>query len=169
MKLTRTERWILANQYRILAKLEPENAATWRGYAEALERGYANVIDRLSTHILRDDTNHRESDEVDEILAMFEALQRSYRTLEDSFGIDQWRVGFPGFDPGSEADYLGYAQFALSREGRYPNLAKEGDLATPSPMLKHYRRMLDEWKHRGGAGQLDHDDIVAILSAAKQR
>lgn len=168
MKLTRTERWILANQYRILAKLEPENAATYRHYVEALERGYANVIDRLSEHVLRDDTTHRESDEVDEILEMYDALQRSFRTLEDPFGIEEWRVRFPGFDPKEEADYLGYAHFALSREGRHPNLATEGNLSTPSPMLKQYRRMMDEWKKRGGSGQLDHDGIVAILGAAKR-
>ncbi|MBV9109912.1 MAG: YfbU family protein [Gemmatimonadetes bacterium] len=168
MKLTRTERWILANQYRILAKLEPENAATYRGYIEALERGYANVIDRLSEHVLRDDTTHRESDEVDEILAMYDALQRSFRTLEDSFGIEEWRVRFPGFNQDDEADYLGYSRFALSREGRHPNLATEGNLSTPSPMLKQYRRMMDEWKKRGGSGQLDQHDLVAILSTARR-
>ena len=168
MKLTRTERWILANQYRILAKLEPENAATYRGYIEALERGYANVIDRLSEHVLRDDTTHRESDEVDEILAMYDALQRSFRTLEDAFGIEDWRVRFPGFNQKEEADYLGYAHFALSREGRYPNLATDGNLATASPMLKQYRRMVEEWKKRGGSDRLTQDDIVLILSAGKR-
>jgi uncharacterized protein len=169
MKLSRTERWILANQYRILAALEPANAATYRSYAEALERGYANVIDRLSGHILRDDTSHRESDETDEILAMFDCLQRRYRTLDDNFGIDEYRLSFPGFDQKTERDYLGYAQFALSREGRYPSLAAQPQLAAGGPMLKQYRRMLEEWKKRGCSTELERDDVIAILNAAKQK
>lgn len=169
MKLSRTERWILANQFRIMAALDPPNAATYRSNAEALERGYANVIDRISSHIVRDDTNRRESDEVDEILAMFDALQRSYRTAEDNFGVDPWRLNFPGFDPKTEADYLGYASFALSREGRYPNLSRAAALETGSPMLRQYRRMLDEWKRRGGSGNVDGSDLLAILSAQKQK
>jgi hypothetical protein len=169
MKLSRTERWILANQFRIMAALDPPNAATYRSNAEALERGYANVIDRISAHIVRDDTNRRESDEVDEILAMYDALQRAYRTAEDNFGIDPWRLNFPGFDPKEEADYLGYASYALSREGRYPNLSRSGNLETGSPMLRQYRRMLEEWKERGGSAHLDSNDVMAILSAQKHK
>ncbi|HSU12650.1 YfbU family protein [Longimicrobium sp.] len=169
MKLSRSERWILANQYRILAALEPDQAATHRGNAEALERGYANAIDRLSAHIVRDDTNRKESDEVDEILSMFDAVQRAYRTLEDNFGIDAWRVSFPGFDRATEEDYLGYAHFSLSHEGRYPNMVTEASLDAGRPMLRDYRRMVDEWKKRGGSAELERQDVIAILNARKEK
>jgi hypothetical protein len=169
MKLSRTERWVLANQYRIMAALYPDQGATYRSYAEALERGYANAIDRFSAHVVRDDTSHKESDEVDEILDLFYALQRSFRTMEDPYGIDDWRLHFPGFDRKTEEDYLGYAHFSLSHEGRYPNLTSAPTLDTGRPMLRDYRRMVEEWKKRGGSNQLDREDVVAILDAQKQK
>lgn len=163
MKLSRTERWILANQYQILAALHPDKASTYRGYAEALERGYANFIDRMAARIVRDDTNHEESDEVDAILAMYDSVQRAFRTMDDNFGIDEGRLRFPGFDRKSEGDYLGYAQFVITREGRYPSLVTEAVLDTQAPMLRGYRRMLKEWKARGSGDQLDRTDLLAIL------
>jgi len=168
MKLSRTERWMLANQYRILAALYPQHAATYNDYVVALERGYANVIDRMGDHILSDDTTHKESKEVDEILGMFDALQRAFRTLEDPYGMEQFQLQFPGFDGKSEADYLGYAHFALEREGRFENLDTSRNLDTGTPMLRQYRRMMDEWKKRGGSSRLDRGAILAILEARKK-
>jgi hypothetical protein len=165
MKLSRTERWMLANQYHIMAALNPDKAAVYRGYAEALERGYANFIDRLAARIVRDDTNHEESDEVDAVLAMYDALQRAFRTMDDTFGVDQERLRFPGYDRASEGDRLGYAQFVISREVRYPGLATQTSLDTHAPMVRQYRRMLKAWKDRGGADLLDRQDVLAILAA----
>jgi len=167
MKLSRTERWILANQYHILAALHPDKAAMYGGYAEALERGYANFIDRLAERIVRDDTDHDESDEVDAVLKMYDALQRAHRTMDDNYGIEQERLRFPGFDRESEPDYLGYAQFVITREARYPGLATTTRLDTQTPMLRQYRRMLKAWQDRGGADQLDRRDVLAILGAAE--
>ncbi|HET7229710.1 MAG TPA: YfbU family protein [Longimicrobium sp.] len=168
MKLSRTERWMLANQYRILAALYPQHAATYNDYVVALERGYATVIDRMGEHILRDDTTHKESEEVDEILQMYDALQRAFRTLDDPYGMESFQLQFPGFDGKSEADYLGYAHFALERENRYENLASSHNLDTGAPMLRQYRRMLDEWKKRGSGSRLERSDILAIIEARKK-
>jgi uncharacterized protein YfbU (UPF0304 family) len=168
MKLSRIERWTLANQYRILAALYPQQAALYNDYAVALERGYASVIDRLAQHVMRDDTNHKESEEVDEILEMFDCLQRAFRTLDDPYGMEPFQVKFTGFDGKTEADYLGYAHFALEREGRHENLETTPDLDARSPMLRGYRRMVGEWKHRGGTAKLDHAGIVAIIEARKK-
>jgi uncharacterized protein YfbU (UPF0304 family) len=167
MKLSRTERWMLANQYRILAALDPARAARYNDCVLALEKGYAAVIDRMSAHVSRDDTDHKESQEVDEILTMFDALQRTYRVLEDPFGIDPLQLRFPGFDAKTEADYLGYAQFLLEREHWPERLDAARPLDTGVPMLRQYRRMLDEWKKRGRSGTLDRKDIAAIVDAGK--
>lgn len=167
MKLSRTERWMLANQYRIMAALYPQQAALYNDYVVALERGYATVIDRMAEHILRDDTNHRESEEVDEILGMFDALQRAFRTLDDPYGMEAYQLQFPGFDGKTEADYLGYSHFALEREKRYENLDTSRNLDTGQPMLRAYRRMLDEWKKRGRS-RLERGDLLAILEARKR-
>ena len=170
MKLSRTERWMLANQYRILAALYPQQAAMYDDYVVALECGYASVIDRMAERIARDDTDHKESEEVDHILEMFDSLQRAYRTVDDPYGIEPFQLQFPGFDGKTERDYLGYAHYALERERRHENLASARDLDTNgTPMLRHYRRMVDEWKRRSRSGApLDRDDILAILEAKKK-
>ena len=169
MKLSRTERWMLSNQYRILAALYPQHAATYNDYVVALERGYATVIDRMAEHILRDDTTHKESEEVDEVLQMYDALQRAFRTLDDPYGMESFQLQFPGFDGKTERDYLGYAHYALERERRHQNLASARDLDTNgTPMLRQYRRMLDEWKKRGNGSRLERNDILAILEARKK-
>lgn len=167
MKLSRTERWMLANQYRILAALDPARAAQYNDCVVALEKGYANVIDRMARHISRDDTDHRESGEVDEILTMFDALQRGYRVLEDPYGIDPLQLQFPGFDAKTEADYLGYARFLIERERWPERLDAAHNLDSRAPMLRTYRRMLDEYRRRARDGELSPRDIGAILDAKK--
>ena len=166
MKLSRTERWMLANQYRILAALDPTRAAKYNDCVLALEKGYAKVIDRMSAHVSRDDTDHKESEEVDEILTMFDALQRAARVQDDD-AIDPIDVQFPGFDGKTEADYLGYAQFLLERERWPEHLDAARNLDTRAPMLRQYRRMLDEWKRRGRTADLDARDIAAIANTRK--
>ena len=167
MKLSRTERWMLANQYRIMAALDPARAARYNDCVVALEKGYAKVIDRMAEHESRDDTDHKESEEVDDILTMFEAIQRAYRVLDDPYGIDRALLQFPGFDAKTEGDYLGYARFLLERENWPEHLDAARDLDTRTPMLRQYRRMLDEWKRRARDGELSQRDLVAIVDAKK--
>jgi uncharacterized protein len=167
MKLTRTERWMLANQYRIMAALDPARAAAYTDCVLALEKGYAKVIDRMAAHVSRDDTDHKESEEVDEILTMFDSMQRAYRVLEDPYGIDPALLQFPGFDAKTEGDYLGYAKFLLQRERWPENLSAARDLDTHTPMLRQYRRMLDEWKRRARDGEISQRDLGAIIDAKK--
>jgi hypothetical protein len=167
MKLSRTERWMLANQYRIMAALDPARAARYNDCVVALEKGYAKVIDRMAEHVSRDDTDHKESEEVDDILTMFEAIQRAYRILDDPYGIDRALLQFPGFDAKTEGDYLGYAKFLLERENWPEHLDAARDLDTRTPMLRQYRRMVDEWKRRARDGELSQRDLVAIVDAKK--
>jgi uncharacterized protein YfbU (UPF0304 family) len=168
MKLSRTERWILANQYRILARLHPESAATYNDYAKALERGYTKVIERLGDRIRRDDTNQAESEEVDAILALYDLLQRGYRTLDDREALEEETLRFLGFDADTEADYLGYAHFAIASERRYPQLFTAGDLNTKTPMLRRYRRMLEEWRDRDRPSEPTGAEIRAIVKAGRK-
>jgi uncharacterized protein YfbU (UPF0304 family) len=99
---------------------------------------------------------------------MFDALQRAFRTQEDPYGIDPVQLQFQGFDGKSEADYLGYAHFALERERRYEHLESARNIDTGAPMLRNYRRMLDEWKKRGGSSRLERKDLLAILEARQK-
>jgi len=41
MEMTHAQRLILANQYKMMAMLEPENAERFRRYQTIIERGYS--------------------------------------------------------------------------------------------------------------------------------
>ncbi len=51
MKLTRTERWILSNQYRILEALYPDERGSLEKARIALESGYELEYDGMSQRI----------------------------------------------------------------------------------------------------------------------
>ena len=56
-------------------------------------------------------------DEVLEIFAMFQALQRSYAALPDKSGIDESQITFEGFDGNNEDEHLRVAhELALNRQ-----------------------------------------------------
>lgn len=51
MDLTREQRWILANQYRILERLYPNEAECHAKAREVLENGYEFNYDWIAQHI----------------------------------------------------------------------------------------------------------------------
>lgn len=51
MNLSREQRWMLANQYRILEKLYPEEADHYERAREVLERGFTLNFDDYIPHI----------------------------------------------------------------------------------------------------------------------
>ena len=44
MKLTRTERWLLVNQFKILGKLDPEDTASYNTLVECSRTGMSSSI-----------------------------------------------------------------------------------------------------------------------------
>lgn len=167
MKLTRAERWILANQYRILEALYPSD-----GYdkaREVLECGYELHYDWISEHIYgdRDVMTTSECEEVLAILDMFSMLEAAYEKLADRSGIEEWAVRFSGFDGNNETKQLGYARFFCSHDGgRYPEL-RRGDFNSHCPTLDAYRRMLVEWEKASDKLSLTKEDVVRMASARR--
>jgi uncharacterized protein len=170
MKLTRTERWILANQYSILEKLYPDEAEYYAKCRRVLENGYEFHYDEISQNIYKDsDTMSIEaSREVLDILHMFSDLKRSYEALKDKSGIEKHRLNFHGFDGNDplEVKYLAYARFFCNSDGgRYKELNKGDDFNSHMLTLDQYRRMLAEWKKNKDIHELSKEDIIRIISA----
>ncbi|SRR6266705_2746470 len=169
MKLTKTERWILINQYCILEKLDPGEAKHYARCREILENGYEFHYGEITQHIYKDnDTMSTEaSREVLDILEMFSVLKRSYDALEDKAGIEDYRIKFHGFDGNDllEVKYLGYASFFCNSDGgRYTELDKGDDFNSHMPTLRTYRSMLNEWKNSKDIHKLSKEDIIRITS-----
>lgn len=167
MQLSRTERWMLANQYKILEALYPDEAAYYEKSRTALERGYEMEYPWLCEHIYEETLSVEECREVLDILEMFSNLKYSYEKLQDKSGIDEYRISFSGFDGNNEGAYLDYADHYCNREDdiRYPELGFPKDLNSHAPLLGGYRRMLEEWRTSKDKLHLSKTEIIRITEA----
>jgi len=167
MRLSRTERWILSNQYRILEALYPDEAESLRESREALEHGYELDYKLACEHVYSDEDvmTEEECEEVVDILEMFSALKRAYQSLKDKSGIQDWSIKFAGFDGNNETKQMAYARyFCRSGGGRYTELDRGDDFNSHMPVLGRYREMFAKWKEMGEKREMTNEDIVRVTT-----
>jgi uncharacterized protein YfbU (UPF0304 family) len=166
VKLTRTERWILSNQYRILESIRPQDGDHYRDARTALENGYELHYHEIAEHIYRDalTLSEEECTEVIDILSLFTALQDSYNALSDKSGIDTWKIKFRGFDGNNETKQMAYARYyCTSGGGRFAGLEHPEDFNSHAHSLDRYQQMLRRWKQGGEENPLSKEQIVEII------
>jgi uncharacterized protein len=169
--LTRVERWILANQCRILAKLEPEDADRHDTVVEALERGYVREYDHLCQHVWAEEMTQEECQEVYDILMMFSEIAYAYDGLADKGVIDECLAYFPGFYGNTESTQLGYARYLCKDPAQFPRIDRNtmrGDLDSGIPLLPEYRAMLVEWRKSEKPHDLSGPDLARITRVRKR-
>lgn len=158
----------MANQYRILEALSPEDAQSLRQAREALEQGFALEYDSIAVHIYDEPhtLTEEECKEVINILSMFDALDVSYKALADKMGLDEWAIRFRGFDGNTEGKQMAYARYFCGLDGgRFTNLHKGDNFNSHMPMLSVYRRMVAAWKEVGSSYDLSKDQMARIYAA----
>lgn len=165
MKLTRVERWMLWNQYRILEALYPADQREFEEAREALECGYEYQYDHLCRHVFQETLSKDECDEVISILEMFRALQHSYKNLEDKDGIEEWTVTFAGFDGNHETKQMAFARYFCKHDGgRFEDLEIGDRFSSHCQLLGRYRQMLAQWQAMGKPYDLTKEQLPAIAS-----
>ena len=167
MELSRTERWILSNQYRILEALYPDEAPSLARRRRVVEEGYELHYDWITEHIYDDPhtMTARECREVLDILDMFSALRNSYEDLDDKPAVEDRHIRFRGFDGNNEPKQLSYAEF-LMEDGRFTNVVNRAGLNSHMPVLDAYRRQLAVWQRSNDRYHLTKEEIQAIAAAA---
>ncbi len=165
MKLSKVERLILANQYRILARLDESNAGWCERMREALESGYEGAYSGLFNAIF-DGLSAEQCSFVIRTMDMYNALQRSYTALADKSGIDERSGKFPGFDGNNETEHMGYAEYVVEQEDRFPGLQLGGDrFNSHTRSIPRYRAMLAVWRELGESYELSKDQMRHVLDA----
>jgi uncharacterized protein YfbU (UPF0304 family) len=165
MELTRAERLILSNQYKLLILLDEDedNVATYEKNIEVIESGFELEYDWIAGHIQEDVVSSDECRDVLEILDMFRTLDASYTALgaANRSGITPKDVRFAGFDGNHEDRLLAYVKH-LNSQGKYPE-----SKAINSHMPKHsyYRRMVAKWHSFGTPRTLSHSQLVDVINA----
>lgn len=166
MKLTVTERAILANQFRILSKFEDEDKEYLMKKVEILERGiewhYDFAINASNETITREVGN-----ETMEILDMFRQIDAYIEQLpkEERELLNLDTLSFKGFDANNDSHYY-FADFIINKDERYSERKGMYLNSHSSLNLKKYRAMLPVYKElRSGGHHLNLEDLLVLQEA----
>ncbi len=166
MEPTEVERWILANQYSILEKVDPKRAEDHAHAREAVENGYE--LEYAKYHGVVADTeviSRVDAKEVYTILSMFATLDTCYRGMEDKSGIDPSKLKFQGFDSEVEGGQWLYTQFLQNERRQYSGVSLSLDSYTTAAMLPIYRAMAKAWIVSADMNNLSKEDLIRISNA----
>jgi uncharacterized protein YfbU (UPF0304 family) len=163
LSLSKVERLILANQYLILEKVDPNNEPEYVKVRQAIEHGYELEIATMAEQRLLDPLSFAECEEVREILDMHMALYSAVEECGKDIGIALDDVGFEGFDGSKESRQLAYVEFLLDTMDYYSELQNANGFNSHVEMLPKYQRMLSFWKASEDRVNLTGDDVKRIL------
>lgn len=167
--LSVSERLILRNQYEILSLLNPakENTRLCEKAIEILESGYESHYSELmpwpEKSLCVEDSKF-----VEGILDMFDNIAKAVE--EDGIEISKehkYHAEFRGFDGRCDGEYIGYAQFLIRKDGRFPRF-KDLDLNSSFPVsIVKFHKMLDVWQSLPVMEQLNlsASNLEKILAA----
>jgi uncharacterized protein len=151
--LTTVERKILANQFLLLEKLDPDGAEYYAESRDIIEHGYTifyeEVLQSIFAEMPIDDCRY-----VFDVLDMHRALRTSYDKLTDKGGITEDDIRFRGFDGNNESKRYAFAEF-LKKTGKWQETLA-GGLNSHSMVTMHlYPKMLEKYnriveKHKKG-------------------
>lgn len=152
MELSKKERLFLMNQYRILQKIDPENAESYANNYKAIEYGFTYDYDVLFEH-MSEEMSQENCMEVIKILNMYRDITYSYCSIHKTRTVEDGIYKFKGFDANNESKQYSYCCYYLIDLGRFQELSygeKIPYLNTHCPMLNEYRRMLIIWDELTG-------------------
>lgn len=167
MKISKKDRLILINQYRILAVLYPEDREHYDELAKILEDGYSifygQTTERLSTDLPED-----EGKLVLNILDFYRMIEDFKRTNKNTIIGEHAYGSFPGFDGNNETSHLSFVRFLIDDQKKFSeqrNYFKHYDsFNSHMPMRQKYRRMIDKWQNHGNSKwRLSESEILEIL------
>jgi uncharacterized protein YfbU (UPF0304 family) len=160
-ELSPVQRLMLANQFRILAKVDPEYAHEYSldEKIEILEQGfegeYGKILNRFE--------ENRLSDEDCELVHDVLVMTSTFLDLKGETTIDLGDFEQAGFDNNQEYHHLAYARFLLERNpGGFPGIEDAVDVHHPT--LDRYRKMFAEWKKSKHPASLTEADVARIMT-----
>jgi uncharacterized protein YfbU (UPF0304 family) len=158
---TPVERLCLVNQFRILEKLDENEAKYYSKAIGILQGGYTQLYGELF-HSISEEMPAPRCEFVFSVLDMHRALRDSFNELSDKEGLQQGDVAFKGFDGNYEPDEQCFALFMKEHDMWKDTLNAPGtpdDLNSHHSTLDRYRQMLDKW------GQLPEEERRNLTAA----
>jgi hypothetical protein len=162
--LSKLERLMLSNQYRILEQLNSNDDYEKRSFgrlAEIFEKGYVQMY-RHALERIDEPFPVEASEEVLSILDMHRAMLFSLGEKPNPLDVE--RVRFKGFDANNEGDHLSFAKFWSDGGRKYSELQI---FNSHHSTLSRYRKMLQEWNRMNRQIDLTRAQIESILEAGQ--
>jgi uncharacterized protein len=165
MKLTTAERWILANQYRLMQLLSDRPVPLFEHAITILEKGYEDHYKYAAQYLREDPFPQVVAREVEDILQMFMEMQWASERIVDPATLESPLFQFWGFDGNNSPDHHSYALF-LHQLGKYRELGNRLEWDSHSNNIGTYRAMVRAWKALPRQGlRMTEEDLKAILAA----
>lgn len=166
IKLSKLERLVLANQYRILERLYPEEADYYEANRKAIESGFELHYEDCFSALSEDELTSKECEEVLDILSMYRAITFSNRDNK----VEESYVKFRGFDLNDEYEgkRVMYARYFINDLDRFTELKygnSYADCNSHTLTMEKYRRMLSVWESMDDQNNLDKEEILKIVNA----
>ncbi len=162
--LTKVERLMLVNQFRLLQEVHKDDEHMKQHYArleQIFERGYVYLYDEAFRG-LSDEVSPEVAQEVLSILDLHRALLWSLGEKPDPEYLE--KVKFQGFDANNESEYLGFAKF-FQKHPDIPKFEEQRIFNSHHSTLARYRKMLIEWDRMGRETRLTKPQIDSILES----
>lgn len=166
MELTKIERQMLWNQFKILEKEDPKEKKEYIINQKILEKGFKEDYNLVFNN-LSDEVPEEISQRVMHVLNMYLNLKTSFEKLEDKQDISSKDIEFKGFDGNDEYQHVAYVNFLLIDLNRYKPLQKEhSDYSNEVSTIRKYKRMLEKLEAvNEDYGELSADSIKYIIKA----
>ncbi|MHB8107484.1 MAG: YfbU family protein [Candidatus Cryosericum sp.] len=167
MEITKVERQILINQYRILQFLDRQNKDGWEIDIIILKNGYEDQYEDVILQ-LDDPLPAGSSQLVRDVLDMYSSIELyKAENPDDTEVAGHYASSFAGFSGNEEGEYLGFTRFLLVMMRRFKEVAKANrteNYNSHDAMLPKYRNMLSVWhsfKHE--SAQLMKEQVMQLL------
>lgn len=166
-KLSKIERLILSNQYRILERLYPDESDYYENNRKAIEEGFELHYEDCFSLLSNDTMSEDECNEVIDILQMYRSL--TFSNEKGNYEININKIKFDGFDLNDEYESkrVVYARYFINDLDRFSELKygnKYADCNSHGSRINKYRRMLNIWKSLNKRYEiLTKDEILKII------
>lgn len=168
MDITKKDRIILINQYRILAALNHDEADHYNELIIILEKGF-EVFYSMIDEWISDDMPSDEGKFVLDILDLYRSIEQLKRKSKSYEFLTHSHAIFRGFDGNHETSYMGFARFLIEQQGKFVEqeeyLSKNDNMNSHMPMIGKYRSMLSIWNELEKPWELNEEQALRILNA----
>lgn len=168
MKLSKKDRVLLINQYKLLAALYKEEEAHYRELIGILENGY-EIFYSMIDEWISDDMPTDEGKFVLNILDLYRVIDDLKRSSKNQELADHPYSFFRGFDGNHETEYMGFCRFLIDEQGKFQEqqqyFLKNDHLNSHMLMIDKYKRMLGVAENISDVWKMTVEDALSILNA----